>query len=40
MRLPLVEAGVLVETTGNKRDRWWGYQGYLDLLRVGTELAL
>jgi Fic family protein len=34
----LVEAGVLVETTGKKRDRWYAYQGYLDRLRVGTEL--
>jgi Fic family protein len=34
----LVAAGVLVETTGKKRDRAWAYQGYLDRLRVGTEL--
>jgi Fic family protein len=34
----LAKAGVLVETTGKKRDRSWAYQGYLDLLRVGTEL--
>jgi Fic family protein len=34
----LVEAGVLVETTGKKRDRTWAYKGYLDRLRVGTEL--
>ena len=34
----LVEAGVLVETTGKKRDRAWAYQAYLELLRVGTEL--
>ncbi len=32
-------AGVLVETTGRKRDRSFVYQGYLDRLRVGTELA-
>lgn len=34
----LVEAGVLVEMTGKKRDRSWAYQGYLDRLRAGTEL--
>jgi hypothetical protein len=34
----LVNAHVLVETTGRKRDRWYSYRGYLDLLRVGTEL--
>jgi Fic family protein len=34
----LVDAGVLVETTGRRRDRSFAYQGYLDLLRVGTEL--
>ena len=34
----LAKAGVLVETTGKKRDRSWAYQRYLDLLRVGTEL--
>ena len=34
----LEKAGVLVETTGKKRDRWWVYQHYLDKLRVGTEL--
>lgn len=32
-------AGVLVETTGKKRDRSFVYQKYLDRLRVGTELA-
>jgi Fic family protein len=35
----LVTAGVLVETTGKKRDRSFAYQAYLDRLRVGTELA-
>ncbi len=35
----LVSAGVLVETTGKKRDRSFGYQTYLDRLRVGTELG-
>lgn len=34
----LVEAGVLVETTGKKRDRSFVYQRYLDRLRVGTDL--
>lgn len=34
----LVEAGVLVEMTGKKRDRWYAYGGYLERLRVGTEL--
>ena len=31
-------AGVLLETTGKKRDRWYSYQGYLERLRVGTDL--
>jgi Fic family protein len=34
----LERAGVLVETTGRKRDRSWVYQRYLDRLRVGTDL--
>jgi Fic family protein len=34
----LVNAGVLVETTGKKRDRSFAYQTYLDRLRAGTEL--
>jgi Fic family protein len=34
----LVAAGVLVETTGKKRDRSYVYQGYLERLRIGTEL--
>jgi hypothetical protein len=34
----LVAAGVLVETTGRKRDRSFVYRGYLDRLRAGTEL--
>ena len=33
----LVEAGVLVETTGRRRDRSFSYQACLDLLRAGTE---
>lgn len=35
----LVEAGVLTETTGKKRDRSFAYRGYLDRLRAGTELG-
>lgn len=34
----LVAAGVLVETTGKKRDRSFVYRAYIDRLRVGTEL--
>jgi hypothetical protein len=34
----LVEASVLREVTGRRRDRSFAYQGYLDLLRVGTDL--
>jgi len=34
----LVATGVLVETTGKKRDRSFVYRSYLDRLRVGTEL--
>jgi Fic family protein len=34
----LLDMGVLQETTGKKRDRAFGYVGYLDLLKVGTEL--
>lgn len=34
----LADAGILVETTGRKRDRAWAYQRYLDGLRAGTEL--
>jgi len=33
----LVDAGVLVETTGRRRDRTFGYVAYLDRLRAGTE---
>ncbi len=33
----LVEAGVLVESTGKKRDRSFAYRAYLDRLKVGTE---
>jgi Fic family protein len=34
----LVNAGILVETTGRRRDRVYSYQAYLDLLRTGTEV--
>lgn len=35
----LAAAGVLVETTGKKRGRWYSYQEYLERLRVGTDLG-
>ncbi len=34
----LVKVGVLIETTGKKRDRWYSYQKYLERLRGGTDL--
>ena len=34
----LVDAGVLEETTGRRRDRLFRYAGYVDRLRAGTEL--
>lgn len=34
----LGEAGILEETSGRVRDRTYAYQGYLDLLKVGTEI--
>jgi len=34
----LVSAGVLGETTGRKRDRWFAYGANLARLRVGTDL--
>ena len=34
----LAAAGILVETTGKKRDRSFAYQAYVDHLRIGTEL--
>lgn len=34
----LVEAGVLQETTGKRRDRSFAYGKYLERLRIGTEL--
>ena len=33
----LLEAGIVQETTGKKRDRAYGYVEYLDLLKAGTE---
>lgn len=35
----LATAGVLVESTGKKRDRSFAYRAYLDRLKVGTELT-
>jgi Fic family protein len=35
----LVDAAVLVETTGRRRDRAFSYETYLNLLRTGTEPA-
>ena len=35
----LLEAGILVETTGRRRDRVFAYQAYIDCLRTGTELV-
>lgn len=35
----LVATGVLVESTGKKRDRSFVYREYLELLKVGTELG-
>ena len=37
--MALVDAEVLVETTGRKRDRTFCYNAYLDLLRAGTDLV-
>jgi len=34
----LVEAGILVETSGRSRGRTYAYRAYLDLLREGTEI--
>jgi Fic family protein len=34
----LIAAGILVETTGKKRDRSFAYHTYVDRLRIGTEL--
>jgi len=35
----LVDAGILVETTGRRRDRAYSYEAYLNLLRAETESA-
>lgn len=34
----LVDAGILVESTGKRRDRTYRYKKYLDILAEGTEL--
>ncbi len=34
----LASAGVLVESTGRRRDRMFAYQGYIDILSAGTEI--
>jgi Fic family protein len=33
----LVDAGILVETTGRRRDRSFSYEAYLNILRAGME---
>ncbi len=33
----LVDAGILVETTGRRRDRSFSYGAYLEILRAGTD---
>jgi Fic family protein len=35
----LVDAGILVETTGKRRDRTFAYESYLQRLREGTEVG-
>jgi hypothetical protein len=35
----LCEAGILVETSGRRRDRVFSYGAYMDLLKVGTEIG-
>lgn len=34
----LAGAGILVETTGKRRDRSIAYRAYMERLRAGTEL--
>jgi len=34
----LVDAGVLIESTGRRRDRTFGYAAHLNRLRTGTDL--
>jgi len=36
----MAKLGILIETTGKKRDRSFAYQAYLDRLKVGTDLEL
>jgi Fic family protein len=36
----LTKSGVLVETTGKKRDRSFAYRAYLDRLKVGTDIDI
>jgi hypothetical protein len=36
----LENLGVLTETTGKQRDRTFAYAGYLEKLRVGTEVGV
>ncbi len=36
----MAKLGILMETTGKKRDRSFAYQAYLDRLKVGTDLDL
>lgn len=36
----LARIGILVETTGKRRDRSFAYRAYMERLRVGTELDL
>lgn len=36
--ISLVDAGILIETTGRRRDRTFSYSAYLDRLRAGTDL--
>ncbi len=36
----MAKLGILIETTGKKRDRSFAYQTYLDRLKVGTDLEL
>lgn len=35
----LVDAGVLVATTGKRRDRAFAYEAYLRRLREGTDVS-
>jgi hypothetical protein len=35
----LVNAGILVESTGRRRDRAYSFDAYLNLLRTGTDSA-